>query len=124
MIEAAVVFVVVWVLSAAALMIIDRLEIGLSVGGFQRAIVAALVLAIVDLLLGTALQLVAWPIEILTCGLFDWLITWAIAAIVLYVTSMLVEGFEIASFLSAVVVALVMAVLSWFTNLFIGPLFG
>lgn len=113
-----------WVFAAVMLLIVDRLNIGLKVGGFSGAMVAALVIAIVNLILGTLLQVLSLPLNVLTCGLLSWLITWIIAAIVLWVSDKLLRSFEIVNFVSAMVAALVLAVLSWAASAIASGLFG
>ncbi len=102
-----------WLISAVILLILDRLNIGIKVGNIGTALVAALVIAVLNLVLGTILRLLALPLNLITLFLLSWLISWFIYAIVLYVAAKLVRGFEIRNFLSALIGALVMAILNW-----------
>lgn len=124
MIDLIVSFVLTWIFAAILLIVVDRLNIGLSVGSFSKAMIAALVIAIVNLLLGTLLRIIAWPIDILCCGMLSWLINWIIAAIVLWVSDKFVKGFEIANFVAAIVSALVLAILSGLATWIATALFG
>ncbi len=113
-----------WLISAVILLILDRLNIGIKVGDFGTALVAALVIAVLNLVLGTILRLLALPLNLITLFLLSWLISWFIYAIVLYVAAKIVRGFEIRSFLSALIGALVMAILNWGADWLLQRLFG
>ena len=81
-------------------------------GNIGAALVAALVIAVLNFILGTFLRLLALPLNLITLFLLSWLISWFIYAIVLYVAAKIVRGFEIRNFLSALIGALVMAILN------------
>ncbi len=96
-----------WVLSAVALLIVTYLVPGFYVAGFLRALLAALVIGIINATLGLLLKVLTFPLTILTLGIF-WFV---INALMLELASALVPGFEIrgfgAAFLGAVVLALI-----------------
>ena len=104
--------IVTWLISAVILLVLDRLNIGIKVGNIGAALVAALVIAVLNFILGTFLRLLALPLNLITLFLLSWLISWFIYAIVLYVAAKIVRGFEIRNFLSALIGALVMAILN------------
>ena len=62
-----------WVLSAAAVWIVAQLGIGISVHGVKAALIAALVIGLINATLGMILKVLTFPLTLLTLGLF-WLV--------------------------------------------------
>ena len=79
---------------------------------WQAAIVAAIVIGIVNTLIKPVLQLIALPISILTFGIFAFLINVSL----LWLTAHVVPGFEIASFTTAIIASVVLSLVSWFLH--------
>ena len=96
-----------WFLSALCLMIVAHLVSGFRVSGFGAALVASLVIGLVNGTLGLALKVVTFPLTIVTFGLFLFVVN----ALMLYLASSLVPGFFIANFGTAFVAAIVLALL-------------
>jgi putative membrane protein len=86
-----------WVLMAGALLLVDNLLPGMRLDGYMTAIVATLVLSLVNHLVKPVLGLLTIPITLLTFGLFLLVIN----AWMLWLTSGLVPGFEIDNFWTA-----------------------
>ncbi|HEY1263350.1 MAG TPA: phage holin family protein [Terriglobales bacterium] len=86
-----------WLLSALAVWIVSRLVPGFYVSGVIAALIAALVIGLVNATLGYFLKLITFPLTVLTLGLF-WLI---INALMLELASAFVPGFRLASFAAA-----------------------
>src|SRR5471030_1246945 len=82
------------VVSALLLWLVSQFVTGIHVAGFGAALLAALVLGIVNFLVRPILILVTLPITILTLGLFLIVIN----ALMLMLTSALVTGFKVDSF--------------------------
>lgn len=80
--------------SAAAVLVTGRLLSGVTVSGFGTAILVAIVLGVVNAVLGPILMFLTLPLNVLTLGLFTFVI---IAALVMLVTA-IVPGFKVASF--------------------------
>lgn len=101
-------------LNAAALLAVAYLLNGFEVANFwPAAIVAALILGIANAILKPILVILTLPINILTLGLF----TFIINAGLLWLVAYLVSGFNIDQFWpTAVIGALILWVFSWFTN--------
>jgi len=95
-----------WVVSAVSLMIVAHLISGFQIQSFGTALVAALVIGLINATLGLVLKIVTFPLTIVTLGLFVFVIN----AIVLLLASKLVSGFLIAGFGAAFVAAIVLAV--------------
>ncbi len=100
-------------LNAAAMLLVAYLVPGFAVDGFYAALIAALILGIVNAILKPILVILTLPINIMTLGLF----TLVINAGLLWFVSTIVKGFTIENFWPAAVVgSLALWVISWFTN--------
>jgi putative membrane protein len=95
-----------WVLSAVALLLVSQIVPGFYVQGLGPALVAALVIGLLNATLGLLLKIVTFPISILTLGLFLLVIN----GMMILVASSLVRGFHVhgigPAFWGAVVLAL------------------
>jgi putative membrane protein len=96
-----------WLLSALALMIVAYVVPGFHVNGFIAALIAAIVIGLINATLGFLLKVITFPLAILTLGVF-WLV---VNALMLRVATWFVPGFRIdtfwAAFLGAIVLMLV-----------------
>ena len=92
------------VVSALLLLLVSRLVSGIHFDGFGSALLAALVLGVVNFLVRPILVLITLPVTILTLGLFLIVVN----ALMLMLTGALVPGFRIASFVSALVAAVLL----------------
>jgi putative membrane protein len=94
-------------------MIVAYIMPGFTVTGFTGALIAALVIGLINATLGLFLKIITFPLTVLTLGLF-WLV---INALMLMLASSLLQSFEVSGFLSAffggIVLALVNVVLRW-----------
>jgi len=91
--------------SALLLWLVSRLVPGIHVAGFGTALLAALVLGMVNFLVRPILVIVTLPITILTLGLFLFVIN----ALMLMLTGAIVPGFKVAGFVAALEAGLVLA---------------
>jgi putative membrane protein len=102
-----------WVISALAVWITSRVVPGFYVDGASAALIAAVVIGLVNATLGILLKLITLPLTILTLGVF-WFV---INAIMLELASTFVPGFHIQSFAAAfwggIVLSLVNMILKW-----------
>jgi putative membrane protein len=100
-----------WILSALALIIVAHIVPGFYVAGIGGALIAAVVIGLINATLGTFLKVITFPLTVLTLGIF-WLI---INALMLMVASALMSSFKVrgfgAAFIGAIVLALVNMVL-------------
>ena len=95
-----------------ALWVVAYLVPGFSFGSNQALIVTAVVIGVVNTFIKPVLQIVALPISILTFGVAAILIN----VFLLWLTQLVVPGFEIANFFTAVVASFVLSFVSWFLN--------
>lgn len=84
----------------------------MEVAGFYAALVAAAMLGVANLLVRPILFLLTLPITILTLGFF----TLVLNALMLWLVSTIVKGFDITSFSAALWAALILWLVSWVTN--------
>jgi len=97
-----------WVLSALAVWVVSRLVPGFSVSGPVAALIAALVIGLVNATLGFILKILTFPLVVLTLGLF-WLV---INALMLELASAFVPGFHISGFWAAFWGAIVLSLVN------------
>lgn len=100
-------WIVQWILSAVALMIVTRIVPGFYITGPQSALIAALVIGGLNATLGYFLKFVTFPLVILTFGIFILFIN----AAILILASKLVDGFYVYGFAPALWAAAVLAIL-------------
>ncbi|HUY62805.1 MAG TPA: phage holin family protein [Candidatus Paceibacterota bacterium] len=101
-----------WLIAAIAIGITAYIVPGVSItlGG---ALIAAVVLGALNIFIRPVLMLLALPINILTLGLFSLVIN----ALLVMLAALLVPGFSIAGFWTALLFALVLAVINWVFHL-------
>lgn len=100
---------VTWLINAAALFALPYLMQSVRVENFKTALVAALVLGLVNVLIRPILVLLTLPVTVLTLGLFIFVINgllfWAVANFV--------GGFQVSGFWSAMGAAILYSLISW-----------
>ena len=96
-----------WVLSAIALLVVARIVPGFEVRGFGPALIAVIVIGLLNATLGLILKIVTFPISILTLGIFLLVIN----GLMILLASRIVRGFHVTGFLPAFWGAVVLAVL-------------
>lgn len=106
-------FVIRLIVNAIALIVVAYLVPGITVTGIGGALVAALILGIVNAVLRPILVILSLPLEVLTLGLF----TLVINALLFWLVGALHVGLNVAGFWPAFVGAIVMAIVSWLISL-------
>ncbi len=101
-----------WVVNAIALLIVANVVPGFGVSTFYTALIAALVLGLVNALIRPLLFILTLPVTILTLGLF----TFVLNALMILLVSTIVKGFTVEGFVPALLVALLLWVISLGTN--------
>ncbi len=98
-----------WLINAGTLLALPHLLDSVRVDSFSSALMAALLLGLVNTLIRPILIVLTLPVTFLTLGLFIFVINglmfWAVAD--------LVKGFQVAGFGDAVIAAFVYSVISW-----------
>jgi len=104
-----------WLALTLAILLCAYFIDGIHLSGFFSALGAAAFLGILNALFRPLLILVTLPINILTLGLF----TFVINAILLLMVSGVVSGLQIQGFWSALGGALIISVISWLLSSFV-----
>ena len=97
-----------WAVSAASLAVVAYLFPGIELRGLGPALIAPIVIGLVNATVGFILKIITFPISILSLGLFLLVIN----ALMLQLASFLVPGFFIAGFWSAFFGAIVLSIVS------------
>ena len=99
----------VWLINAVALIAVAYLMPSVTISSFGAALVAALVLGLVNAVVRPALILLTLPVTVLTLGLFifvlNGLLFWAVGS--------WLEGFAVGGFWSGVLGAILFSIVSW-----------
>lgn len=99
-----------WLLNAVAIVVSAYVLPGVHVQDFVVALILAVVLGIINAILKPILLILTLPINILTLGLFTFIIN---ASLVMLAAS-LVKGFAVDSFWWALAFSLVLSLVNWF----------
>ena len=95
-----------WLLLAAALLLVAHFLPGVAVASFGSALIAALVIGLLNNLLRPLLVLLTLPVTVLTLGLFLFIIN----AAMFWVAARVLDGFTVVSFGSALLGSLIYSV--------------
>jgi putative membrane protein len=98
-----------WAINAVALYLTTRIVPGVRVTDFGGAVVAALVLGIVNAVIRPILLILTLPLNILTLGLF----TFVINALMLYIVAGATHRLQLDGFFPALAGAIVLSVISF-----------
>ena len=104
-----------WLILTAAIIAASYLIEGIQVAGFFSAFFTAAILGILNAFFRPLLIILTLPINIMTLGLF----TFVINALMLMMASGVISGFEVHGFWSAVFGSLVISIVSWILSSFI-----
>ena len=104
-----------WLILTAAIVAASYLIDGIRISGFFSAFCAAAVLGILNALFRPILFILTLPINIMTLGLF----TFVINALLLKMASGVIPGFDVHGFWSAVFAALIISGVNWILSSFI-----
>src|SRR5262249_45366971 len=97
-----------WFVSALALWLVARLVPGITLRGFGDALIATVVIAIVNATIGVVLKFLMFPLTVLTLGLF----LLVIDAALLKLASLVSPVFRVVGCLPAIIGALALTVLT------------
>ncbi|MGA9669919.1 MAG: phage holin family protein [Terracidiphilus sp.] len=96
-----------WLLCAIALLIVSKIVPGFQVNGLWPALIASLVIGLLNATVGFFLKIITFPISILTLGIFLLVIN----GLMILLASSIVRGFHVRGFGSAFFGAVVLALL-------------
>ncbi|HYD81226.1 MAG TPA: phage holin family protein [Paucimonas sp.] len=100
---------ITWLINAVALFALPYLMDSVRVESFVVALIAALILGLVNTLVRPVLVLLTLPVTFLTLGLFIFVIN----GLMFWMVANFVQGFQVAGFWSAVGGALLYSIISW-----------
>jgi putative membrane protein len=98
-----------WLLSGVALLIVARIVPGIQVDGFVAALIAALVVGLVGATVGLILKVILLPFIILTLGVVYFLIN----GLTLKLASVVVPGFRVNGCLPAVLGSILLTMVDY-----------
>jgi len=98
--------IVRWLLLSAALLLVGHLYSGVAVASFTSAMIAALVLGLLNTLVRPLLVLLTLPVTLLTLGLFLFIIN----ALMFWSAAGVLEGFNVRGFGAALLGSLLYSV--------------
>ncbi len=99
---------IAWVINSATLLAASYIVPGFTIDSIQTALLAAVVIGLVNIFIRPLLLLITLPINLLTLGLF----TFVINAVVLWIASQIVTGMMIESALAGILAAIVISIVS------------
>ncbi|HEX4134499.1 MAG TPA: phage holin family protein [Bryobacteraceae bacterium] len=105
-------WIIHWILSGVALLIVANVLPGIQVEGFGSALIAALVIGFVSATVGFLLKIVLLPFIFLTLGLVYFLIN----GLMLKLASGLVPGFRVQGCLPAVLGSILLTIVDYLLN--------
>jgi len=100
--------ILVWILNAVALLVVAYILPGITVASFGSALIAALVLGLLNTLVKPVLILLTLPITIVTLGLFLLVLN----ALVFWFAGSVLKGFQVNGFWWALLGAFVYSIVS------------
>ncbi|RTZ45690.1 phage holin family protein [Candidimonas sp. SYP-B2681] len=98
----------VWILNAVALLVVAYILPGITVASFGSALIAALVLGLLNTLVKPLLVLLTLPITIVTLGLFLLVLN----ALVFWFAGSVLKGFQVSGFWWALLGAFIYSIVS------------
>lgn len=98
-----------WGLNALALLAVTYVMPSIQVAGFGAALIAALALGLINTLVRPVLTILTFPITVLTLGLFYLVLN----ALLFWLASALLPGFEVQGFVSALFGSILYGLIAW-----------
>lgn len=100
--------IIKWFVNALALYIVSWLLPGVILSDFVSALIAVLVIGLVNVFLKPILLLLTLPINLITLGLF----TFVINALLLLLAARITDGFQVDGFLTAIFASILLSIIS------------
>jgi putative membrane protein len=109
-----------WLLLAAALLFVAYVYDGVTLNGFQAALIAAFVIGLLNTFVKPLLVILTLPVTVITVGLFLFVIN----ALMFWAAASLLDGFNVTGFKAALVGSVIYSVLSYLINTAIDSIFS
>src|SRR5947207_12177649 len=107
----------VWIINTVSLIAVAYLMPSISVASFWTALIAALVLGLVNAVIRPILVILTLPATILTLGLFIFVIN----GLLFWFVGSFIQGFTVAGFWWGVLGAIVYSLVSWLLSALVMP---
>jgi putative membrane protein len=101
--------ILVWLINTVSLIAVAYLMPSISVANFTTALVAALILGLVNTVIRPILVILTLPATILTLGLFIFVIN----GLLFWFVGSILQGFVVASFWAGFFGAIIYSIISW-----------
>ena len=99
---------ILWLVSSLLLYLTAVIVPGFKITSFGRALLAALIVGLLNMFIRPILIFLSLPINIITLGLFVFVIN----AVILRLAAAMLKGFDISGWIPAIIGAIVMALLN------------
>jgi len=109
-----------WLLSAAALLFVAYLYSGVQVKTFSAAMIAALVIGLLNAVVRPVLVVLTLPVTLVTLGLFLFVIN----ALMFWAAAGLLDGFYVSGFVAALIGSLLYSLIGLVIDSALGGLFA
>ncbi|CAM4318511.1 MAG: phage holin family protein [Comamonas sp.] len=111
--------IVKWLLCAASLLLVTYVYSGVQVQGFSSAMIAALVIGLLNTVIRPILVVLTLPVTIITVGLFLFVVN----GLMFWMASGILGGFHVSGFWAAMLGALIYSALGLFVDALVARLF-
>jgi putative membrane protein len=109
-----------WLLLAAALIFVTYLYDGVTLNGYQAALIAAFVIGLLNIFVKPLLVILTLPVTVITVGLFLFVIN----ALMFWAAASVLDGFSVTGFKAALIGSLMYSVLSYLINTALDSVFS
>ena len=106
-----------WIINAAALLLVAYIYPGVQVASFFAALIAALVLGLVNAIVRPLLVILTLPVTLLTLGLFLFVIN----ALLFWFVAEVVQGFTVTGFWAALIGSVLYSLITLLTSWILFP---
>jgi putative membrane protein len=107
--ELAMRLLLIWLINAIALLVLPHVISGVQLKGIGTALIVAVVLGLINAFLRPLLVILTLPVTVVTLGLFIFVIN----ALLFWLASHVVKGFEVSGFWAALFGSLLYSLISW-----------
>jgi putative membrane protein len=109
-----------WLLLAAALLFVAYIYDGVTLNGYQAALIAAFVIGLLNTFVKPILVILTLPVTVVTIGLFLFVIN----ALMFWAAASVLDGFNVTGFKAALIGSLIYSVLSYLINTALDSVFS
>lgn len=109
-------FLLTWLLAAVSLIITAKLVPGFVITSFVAALIASVILGLVNAIIRPILVVLTLPITIVSLGLFLFVVN----AITIWLAGLLTPGFDVNGFIPALIGSIVLTIVSSVLNHLVG----